>query len=182
MLNGAQRRQEVLKRLYGAQNPISASFLAEEFGVSRQVIVQDIALIRASGQNVLSLARGYVLPKNNTFKKVFKVMHTDAQVEDELTLFVDMGCKVLNVFIYHRSYGTVKANMNIKSRADIKRFLLDLEGGKSRLLKNVTDGYHYHTLESDSEETLKMVEQELLKRGFLAPLTEYEPDEIKFSN
>ena len=119
------------------------------------------------------------MPKTAAFKKVFKIMHTDDRVEEELTLFVDMGCTVKDVFVYHRSYGTVRAKMDIKNRMDIKNFLEELAGGKSRLLKNVTDGYHYPTVECDSIKTLELVEKELEKKGFLAPLTDYEPEELK---
>ena len=46
-MNTAERRGEILKILHDADTPIAARELAGRFGVSRQVIVQDLAVIRA---------------------------------------------------------------------------------------------------------------------------------------
>jgi len=106
---------------------------------------------------------------------VLKVIHSDEDVEKELNTIVDMGGKVQNVFVYHKVYGVVKADMNIKSRMDIREYLNDLRTGKSSLLKNVTSGYHYHTITADSEEILDMIQEKLQELGFLAKLQDYEP-------
>lgn len=174
-MNGETRRKEIVARLTGASAPVSASKLAEEFGVSRQVIVQDVALIRASGYSIASLARGYVLEVSNQIQRVFKVQHSDEDVEKELNLIVDAGGIVEDVFIFHKFYGTIRAKMDIRSRYHVKQFLDDIASGKSSLLKNVTSGYHYHTVLADSEETLDLIERNLKEQGFLAPLQEYEP-------
>ena len=178
-MNGETRRNEILKVLLSADVPVSASTLAKQFGVSRQVIVQDIALIRAAGHDILSLARGYKANSSKMCRRVFKVHHTDEKVENELNLIVDHGGTIVDVFIYHRSYGTVRANMGIKNRADVKRFVDDLATGKSSLLSNATSGYHYHTIEAETERSLDDIHSALEKSGFIAPLQEYEPDEIK---
>ena len=47
-MNTAQRRTEILKLLQQAEKPVAARAMASQFGVSRQVIVQDMAVIRAS--------------------------------------------------------------------------------------------------------------------------------------
>lgn len=177
-MNGETRRKEIIARLADASAPVSASKLAEELGVSRQVIVQDVALIRASGQPIASLARGYVLEKPNQAQRVFKVQHSDEDVETELNLIVDAGGIVEDVFIFHKFYGTVRAQMDIKSRYHVKQFLENIATGKSSLLKNVTSGYHYHTVTADSEETLDLIEKSLQEHGFLAPLQEYEPSGV----
>lgn len=177
-MNGEARRIEILNRLSGAETPISASTLAEMFGVSRQVIVQDIALLRATGSVITSLARGYVLKKPTSFSRVFKVNHSDDDVESELNLIVDAGGTVEDIFVYHKVYGTVRATMGIKNRLQVKSFLESIASGKSSLLKNVTSGYHYHTISADSAETLDVIEKHLRENGFLAPLQEYEPNEI----
>lgn len=179
-MNPETRRNQILSLLSQATAPVSASKLASEFGVSRQVIVQDVALLRANGISVSSLARGYVLEGaslRNT-NKVFKIYHSDEDVEKELNLIVDAGGTVEDVFIYHRVYGKVKAQLGIKSRLDVKRFLGDIASGKSSLLKNVTSGYHYHTVSAESPEVLDHIEESLTRSGFLAPLQEYEPTEI----
>ena len=111
--------------------------------------------------------------------KVFKNFHSDEDVEKELTLIVDLGGTVEDVFIYHKAYNKVTAPMNIKSRRDVSIFLENIATGKSSLLKNVTSGYHYHTVSADSFETLKVIEDKLWENGFLAKLREYEPAEMK---
>ena len=86
-----------------------------------------------------------------------------------------MGGYVKDVFVYHKVYGVLRADMNIKSRMDIRKYMENIRSGKSSLLKNVTSGFHYHTIVADSEELLDMIQEELSKRGFLAKLQDYEP-------
>ena len=174
-MKAEQRRIEILLRLQSTETPISASKLAEELGVSRQVIVGDIALLRAKGEPIEALARGYVLAKKTRAERIFKVHHSDDDTQTELELIVDIGGTVLDVFIYHKAYGTVRAPMNISNRMQIKKFISDVTSGKSSLLKNVTSNYHYHTVSADSTETLDMIENALREHNFLAPLQEHEP-------
>lgn len=173
------RRQEILNMLTESPTPISASVLSGRFGVSRQIIVKDIAQLRLEGADISALARGYFIKKAERPSRVFKVFHSDEDVESELTLIVDSGGTVDDVFVYHKAYNKVSAPMNIKSRRDVSKFLNNIATGKSRLLKNVTSGYHYHTVSADSFETLKLIEDKLWESGFLAKLREYEPDELK---
>ena len=178
-MNALTRREKILERLDGAKEPISATALAKELGVSRQVIVTDVALLRAQGSDILSLARGYMLQKSTFSERAFKLHHSDEDVERELNIIVDLGGSVVDVFVYHRSYGLLRARMDIRSRLDVSRFLDDIRSGKSSLLKNVTSGYHYHTVRADSERTLDLIEQALKENGFLAPLQDHEPIDIK---
>lgn len=174
-MNGTERRDEIIKYLQSSVSPVSASTLAQKFSVSRQVIVQDIALLRSGGAQIDALSKGYVLKAAKGCSKVFKVIHSDEDVEKELNLIVDNGGTVEDVFVSHKFYGTLKAPMNIRSRLNVKSFLSDIASGKSSLLKNVTSGYHYHTVTADSFETLKLIEDALWEHGFLAHLQEYEP-------
>ena len=57
----AERREAILAQL--GRKPIAARTLAAKYGVSRQVIVQDLAVLRAAHPNVISTARGYVRPR-----------------------------------------------------------------------------------------------------------------------
>ena len=137
--------------------------------------MQDIALIRANGVDVISTNRGYVIGDSGRVSRVFKVIHTSEQVEEELNLFVDFGGFVKDVFVYHKVYDVIRVDMNLKSRADVRRYIGEIASGKSSLLMNVTSGYHYHTILADDEETLDMIQEELQQKGFLAKLQEYEP-------
>lgn len=98
--------------------------------------------------------------------RVFKVLHSDAQTEEELTLIVDMGGKVRDVFIYHKAYGVVRADMKIRSRKDVRDFMETIRSGKSSLLKNTTSGYHYHTVCAEDEQTLDAIKMSFCVRGF----------------
>lgn len=174
-MNGQERREQILNILKNSSRPVSGMELAKRLEISRQVIVQDMALLRANGVEILSTNRGYVTTEEKSRNRVFKVFHTDQQVEEELNLYVDFGGKVEDVFVYHKVYGVIKAEMNICSRMDVKRYLNDISSGKSTQLMKLTSNYHYHTITADREETLDAIQEELQKRGFLAKLQDYEP-------
>lgn len=174
-MNGEERRRKIVNILSSSDRPVAGVQLANELDVSRQVIVQDIALLRANGISVFSTNRGYLIQQSKSCMRVLKVIHSDEQVEEELSAIVDAGGIVKDVFVYHKVYGVVRADMNIKSRRDIKKYLEEIQSGKSSLLKNVTSGYHYHTILAESEEILDLIQEELLQKGFLAKLQDYEP-------
>ena len=174
-LSGQERREQILKILKNSGQPVAGTDLARKLEVSRQIIVQDMALIRANGVDVISTHRGYVIQESNQASRVFKVIHTDEQVEEELNLFVDLGAKVENVFVYHKVYGVIKADMNIKSRRDVRKYMEGITSGKSTNLMNLTSNYHYHTVVAEDEQTLDMIQEELQQKGFLAKLQDYEP-------
>ena len=166
-MNTAERRNEILNLLQNADAPVAARKLASQFGVSRQVIVQDIALIRAAGYEIISTNRGYILNQPKTVCRIFKVQHTDEQLEEELNTIVDLGGCVDNVMIHHRVYGKMEAELVLNSRRKVGAFMEDIRNGKSSPLKNITSNYHYHKVSADSEETLDLIEQELREKGFL---------------
>ena len=166
-MNTAQRRTEILKLLQQEEKPVAARAMASQFGVSRQVIVQDVALIRAEGNDVISTNRGYIFTAPHTVSRIFKVHHTDADLENELCGIVDLGGKVINVMVNHRVYGHIEAELNISSRRQVENFMEDIRNGKSSPLKNITSDYHYHKVEAESEEILDMIQDMLKRRGFL---------------
>lgn len=174
-MNGEERRKKIIDLLRESKTPLSGTQLAKLVGVSRQVIVQDMALLRAGSHTIIATNQGYLLSEAASVSRVFKVIHTDEEVEEELSLIVDCGGRVDDVFVSHKIYDLVKAPMNIRSRLDIRRFMDNLTSGKSSLLKNVTGGYHYHTVSAESEEILDYIHDALRERGFLAQLQDYEP-------
>lgn len=174
-MSGEERRGKIIQALKNSDKAVSATTLAKEFDVSRQVIVQDVALLRANGKNIFSTNRGYLIQEDEETTRVFKVQHEDDGVEKELTTIVDLGGTVEDVFVYHKVYGVLRAEMNIKSRMDIRNYMEEIRSGKSSLLKNVTSGYHYHTVRAERVEILDMIQEELQKKGLLAKLQDYEP-------
>ena len=174
-LSGQERREQIQKVLEQSKEPISGSDLAKQLNVSRQIVVQDIALIRANGVMITATNRGYILHKTGNVSRIFKVRHSDEQVEEELNLFVDLGARVEDVFVYHKVYGVIKAEMNIKSRRDVRNYMESISNGKSTNLMKLTSNYHYHKVVAEDEQTLDLIQKELQKKEFLAQLQQYEP-------
>ena len=174
-MKGQNRREEILRILRTSETPVPGTELAERLEVSRQVIVQDMALLRTGGAEIVSTHRGYVLAGTKQTSRVFKVIHTEEQVEEELNLYVDFGGKVDDVFVYHKIHGVIRVPMNIRSRRDVQKYMDDISSGKSTQLMKLTSNYHYHTITADSEEILDMIQEELTARGFLARLQDWEP-------
>lgn len=166
-MTGSERRTAIMRQIEESQTPVSGTRLADAYEVSRQVIVQDIALIRAAGYDIISTNRGYLLNKPKNVSRILKVAHTDEQLEEELCAIVDLGGCVENVMVNHYVYGHMEADLKISSRRKVKEFLEDISNGKSSPLKNITSNYHYHRISADSEEILDLIEEELRKKGFL---------------
>ena len=164
---GKVRRYEILNLIKSMKEPISGTELAKKFDVSRQVIVQDIALLRAENYDIFSTTRGYIYKATKFFSKVFPVCHSDNQIEDELNTIVDLGGIVDDVFVQHEIYGNLKAELGINSRRKVQELIKAIENGESTPLKNLTYGKHFHTVYSDSEEVLELIEKELKAKGYL---------------
>ena len=151
--------------------PISGTDLAKQLGVSRQVIVQDIALLRAINKNILSTNKGYVLyaPKldDGRVKRSFPVAHKREQIRDELYTIVDYGGKVLDVVVAHDIYGQITVDLILCNRLDVDEFVERIDNSKSRPLKVLTDGEHWHTVEAESEKVLNKIEEMLREKGYL---------------
>ena len=164
---GDRRREGILAVIRGSDTPVPAKTLAETYQVSRQVIVQDIALIRAAGYDIIATNRGYLLHEPKRVCRAFKVSHTEEQLEDELCTMVDLGGKVQDVYVNHHVYGRLRAELNITSRRHVAEFMHDIQSGKSSPLMKVTSNYHYHTVEADSEATLDLIQEALQEKGYL---------------
>ena len=176
-MHGTERRARILELLRETKSPLSGSMLAKQLGVSRQIIVQDMALLRArTDLEILSTYQGYVLNEpNEPCRRVFKVRHSEDRTEEELQEIVDLGGLVEDVFVYHSVYGVVKGQLMLASRKDIRGFMERLKASRSAPLMQITDDYHYHTVSAADEQTLDQIQARLAEQGFLAPLLEHEP-------
>jgi len=170
-MEGKDRRERLIALLQQADTPVSGTELAKQLGVSRQVIVQDIALLRAINKNILSTNKGYLLhvPERgkDCVKRSFAVSHTKEQIQDELYTIVDYGGKVLDVVVEHDIYGQIMVDLILCNRLDVDEFVERIENSKSRPLKVLTDGEHWHTVEADSEKVLDKIEEKLREKGYL---------------
>lgn len=169
-MEGVERREKLVQILRNRKDePISGTELARQLGVSRQVIVQDIALLRATNKNILSTTKGYLLYYQEPKKvnRCFMVKHTTEQIEDELCTIVDHGGKVLDVIVMHDIYGEIRTDLIMSNRKDVYDFVKKVKDKQTVPLKELTDGTHLHTVEADNEQILNAIEQELREKGYL---------------
>lgn len=163
-MNAEARRQAVLEVLRQTSQPISASTLAVRFSVSRQIIVGDIALLRAAGEDISATPRGYViLPETVGFVRQLPCRHDAAGMEAELNAMVDQGCTVLDVIVEHPIYGQLTGPLQLSSRYDVAQFIARC----TRPLSALTEGIHLHTLSCPSEEAFCRVQDALRELGVL---------------
>lgn len=171
-MDAMQRRQQVRRVVEEAEQPVSASALAKAFNVSRQVIVGDVALLRAEGCDIISTARGYLCPKNkSTDRYIAKLAcrHRNEQTKNELYTIVDMGGSVLDVVVEHCVYGELSVRLELHCRRDVDLFLERFAGGGARLLSDLTDGLHLHTISCPDAESFAMIKDALQAQGLLYP-------------
>ncbi len=168
-MEGNIRRENLIKILKSRTEPISGGELSKLLGVSRQVIVQDIALLRASDINLLSTTKGYLLYQSEypLVKRVYRVKHTTEQIEDELCTIVDNGGKILDVLVVHEIYGEIATPLIIRNRNDVYDFVKKVHEKKIVPLKELTAGVHLHTIEAETEETLDRIEKALREKNYL---------------
>ncbi len=168
-MEGDARRKAIFEILHKESLPVSGTELAGRLGVSRQVIVQDIALLRATDKNILSTNKGYILfvEKSNRKRRTFKVKHADEAILDELNTIVDFGGKILDVVVEHDIYGQISADLIINSRADADAFVKQTLKYKTKPLNELTYGVHFHTVEADSEAILDRIGDALRSKGYL---------------
>ena len=166
-MKAESRRREILSLLGNSDNPIPANTLKERFNVSRQVIVQDIAFLRMDGYDITSTNRGYVLSSKPVSSRVFKCRHSFEELVEEGALIIELGGRIEDIYVNHRVYGKIPARLALYNKTNVEELYRSLVSGASKPLMIVTDGYHYHTVTADSEETLDKIEHKLRERGFL---------------
>jgi len=168
-MNAAQRREQILARLTGAHEPVSASLLAGELGVSRQIVVGDVALLRAGGAQIDATPRGYQLhPAAQGYTGILACVHRTAdQMREELYTMVDQGCVAVDVAVENPLYGELRGNLNLASRYDVDLFLKHAADTPECLLSRMTGGVHLHTLRCPDEESFRRVEAVLAAKGLL---------------
>ncbi|MHC5218397.1 3H domain-containing protein [Enterococcus sp. LJL128] len=168
-MDGGTRRSEILEVLKTAEKPVSASRLAKRFSVSRQIIVGDVALLRAAGLEVTATARGYLLEQQDDNGLVVKIacQHQPEQTEEELTAIVELGGEVLDVIVEHPIYGELTGNLRIKSQKDVGDFIKAYKKSRASLLSELTGGIHLHTIRCENQQMVEAVKEELARKGIL---------------
>ena len=167
--SGAERRRQILAWMREHGDPIRGSELARRFRVSRQCLVQDVAILRASGEEIMATPRGYQIlkPKEQAYRAVLACRHKPERTQEELQTLVDFGVRVLDVIVEHPLYGELRGSLMLESRADVEGFLKQVRSLKATLLSALTGGIHLHTVEASRPEAISRAKAELRKRGIL---------------
>lgn len=167
-MEGTLRREEILKQLQVAEKPISASKFAQQFGVSRQIIVGDVALMRAAGAAIIATARGYKFQKEGIGKTTkIAVQHDASQIREEFETILAFGGEIIDVIVEHELYGELVGGLYIKNEKDIADFLKNYQKTNASLLSELTNGIHLHTIRYQKEEDLVKIKQALADKGIL---------------
>ncbi|OUN32314.1 transcription repressor NadR [Massilimicrobiota sp. An80] len=162
------RKEKIIEEIKKSDKPISASTLAKKLGVSRQIIVGDVALIRASGTNIIATPRGYILDskqQNQTY--TIAVNHSQEQMADELYTIVDSGGCAIDVIVDHPVYGQLTGKLHLSSRYDVDQFIKKVNNNQAKPLSQLTDGLHLHTIQCPNEDTYQRIVSALDEKGYL---------------
>lgn len=168
---GEERRQRILSLLKERHYPQSGSALGDELNVSRQVIVQDISLLKAKNIPIMATSQGYILSENDEslmpFQKLVVCSHTPEQTEDELNLLVDQGVLVKDVKVEHPIYGDITASIMVRNRKEVQQFIQNIERTGASYLSELTNGLHLHTIEAKTEQDIDDAINALREHGYL---------------
>ena len=167
-MDGEQRRAAIARYLDKARGPVSAAALAREFSVSRQIIVGDVARLRAGGTEIAATPRGYTLRReSHGIVRTVACRHTAEGMEAELNAMVDQGCTVLDVIVEHPIYGQLTGSLLLRSRYDVQQFIVRCQESEAAPLSLLTEGIHLHTLSCPDEGRYQSVLTGLKQLGFL---------------
>ena len=164
-----ERRNAIMGILIKEKRAIKGTTLAENFNVTRQIIVKDIAILRAKGNNIIATPDGYMIneEKENRIKSIIAVNHSDNEMIDELEIVVKYGGIIEDVIVEHPIYGEIRGTIMIKNLNDLNKFKSALNEAKAKPLSILTDGVHLHTISADSLENMDLIKQELKEKGFI---------------
>jgi len=168
-VDGIKRRKKIIEILSDSKVPISGGALSKLLKVSRQVIVQDIALLRAVNKNIMATPKGYILFHKNADKyyRSYYVKHTNEEMAEELNTMIDNGGKVLDISVEHEVYGQISASLVLATREEVEEFCRRMFAKGTKPLNILADGYHMHTVEAASEVILNNIEKALKEKGYL---------------
>lgn len=163
------RRRQILRWLRARGGSIPGGEIAKHFRVSRQCVVQDMAILRAGGAEILATPSGYRLPENSRLahRAILASRHAPERTEEELQILLDHGVRILDVIVEHPLYGELRGSLMLESRRDLQDFLAQVRASHAALLSTLTDGVHLHTVEASRPEMISRAKAELRARGFL---------------
>lgn len=167
-MNSIERRECIINLLLESREPLKGSFIANKYSVTRQVIVKDIAILRAKGENIIATPDGYIINANEQkVKAIIAVTHTEDEMFDELNIVIKYGGIIEDVIVEHPLYGEIKGMLMIKNYNELNKFIQKYQQQKAKLLSALTNGVHLHTIAAESDEDVNLIISELKKRNFI---------------
>lgn len=168
-MNSVVRREKILEDLKKHNEPIKGQRLAEKYGVTRQVIVKDVAIMKAKGEKIISTPAGYTInhEQRGGVERIIAVHHKRDRIYDELKTIIKYGGEIKDVIIEHPLYGEINASLRLKNLYDIEKWMDHMEKEKARPLSALTDGIHLHTVCAPNEEALERIIEELHENDFI---------------
>ena len=167
-MNSIERRNNIIKLLLESSEPIKGNIIAKEYSVTRQVIVKDIAILRANGKNIIATPDGYIINKNeNKVKVIIAVIHTEEEMFDEMNIVIKYGGIIEDVIVEHPLYGEIKGMLMIKNYNELNKFIHKYQEQRAKLLSVLTNGVHLHTISAENEDDINLIIAELRKCNFI---------------
>jgi hypothetical protein len=174
-ITGKERQTLIIKTLKEQNRPVTGGDLAKLANVSRQVIVQDISILKAKEEPIIATSRGYLYVQDRqpaTDRAVIACKHTPAQTKEELYILVDHGVLIRDVIVEHTVYGDITASLHVSNRKEVDQFIQNIKQTNASFLSELTEGVHLHTIEADSTNKIEEACDALEKAGILISLEE----------
>ena len=167
-MNSIERRDNIIKLLLESNEPIKGNVIAKKYLVTRQVIVKDIAILRAKGKSIIATPDGYIINKNeNKVKAIIAVTHNEEEMFDEMSIIIEYGGTIEDVIVEHPLYGEISGMLMIKNYNELNKFIQKYQEQRARLLSVLTNGVHLHTISAENEDDINLIISELKKRNFI---------------
>ncbi|PRR81552.1 transcription repressor NadR [Clostridium vincentii] len=167
-MNSIERREDIIKLLISNNKALKGTVMADSYRVTRQIIVKDIAILRAKGNKIIATPDGYIIGKeDNRIKQIIAVTHDESKLGQELNIVIKYGGIIEDVIVEHPLYGEIKGMLMIKNLNDLEKFLINYKKSDAKLLSLLTKGVHIHTISADTESNMKLILEELNKNGFI---------------
>lgn len=167
-MGSIDRRDNILELLLESTEPLKGSDIAKKYAVTRQIIVKDIAILRAEGKNIIATPDGYIINKNEKkFKAIIAVTHTEEEMFDEMNIVIKYGGIIEDVIVEHPLYGEITGMLMIKNYNELNKFIQKYKEQRAKLLSVLTNGVHLHTIAAESQEDIELIISELRERKFI---------------
>ena len=167
-MNSIERRDNIINLLLESNEPIKGNIIAKKYFVTRQVIVKDIAILRAKGKSIIATPDGYIINKNeNKVKAIIAVTHNEEEMFNEMSIVIKYGGTIEDVIVEHPLYGEIAAMLMIKNYNELNKFVQKYKEQRARLLSVLTNGVHLHTISAENEDNINLIISELKKYNFI---------------